>query len=59
MFNKLIQISSPIFSTSVTYLIPIVAVVWGVVDGEKLSLVQLIAALVILLGVYLVNKQKS
>ncbi|CAL2090028.1 DMT family transporter [Tenacibaculum sp. 190524A02b] len=59
MFNKLIQISSPIFSTSVTYLIPIVAVIWGVVDGEKLSLIQLFAALVILFGVYLVNKQNS
>ena len=58
MFNKLIQISSPIFSTSVTYLIPIVAVVWGVIDGEKLSSVQLFAGLIILIGVYLVNRKK-
>ncbi|WP_440879850.1 DMT family transporter [Tenacibaculum sp. C7A-26P2] len=58
IFNKLIQISSPIFSTSVTYLIPVVAVIWGVIDGEKLSGIQIIAALVILLGVYMVNKKK-
>ena len=29
MFNSLVQISTPVFSSSVTYLIPIVAVVWG------------------------------
>ncbi|CAM1341591.1 Permease [Tenacibaculum amylolyticum] len=58
MFNKLIQISSPVFSTSVTYLIPIVAVIWGIVDGEKLSFIQLVAGVIILFGVYLVNRKK-
>ena len=58
MFNKLIQISSPIFSSSVTYLIPIVAVIWGILDGEKLSIIQLVAGIIILFGVYLVNKKK-
>ena len=58
LFNKLVQISTPVFSSSVTYLIPIVAVVWGVIDGEKLSLEQLLAAVIILFGVYLVNKKK-
>ncbi len=57
-FNKLVQISSPIFSTSVTYLIPIVAVSWGVLDGEKLTPFQLFCGLIILLGVYLVNRVK-
>ena len=58
MFNKLVHISNPIFSSSVTYLIPIVAVFWGIIDGEKLSLVQLFAGGIILFGVYLVNKKK-
>lgn len=58
MFNRLIQISSPIFSASVTYIIPIVAITWGVLDGEKITLYQFIAAFVILLGVYTVNKAK-
>lgn len=58
MFNKLVQISTPVFSSSVTYLIPIVAVFWGVIDNEKLSLEQLIAAFIILIGVYLLNKKK-
>jgi len=58
LFNKLVHISTPIFSSSVTYLIPIVAVLWGIIDGEKLSAIQLLAGGVILVGVYLVNKKK-
>ncbi|MDG2193449.1 MAG: EamA family transporter [Polaribacter sp.] len=58
LFNKLVHISTPVFSSSVTYLIPIVAVLWGSIDGEKLSAIQLLAAGVILAGVYLVNKKK-
>lgn len=57
LFNRLVQISSPIFSASVTYLIPIVAVSWGVIDGEKLTIMQLLAGLMILLGVYLTNRK--
>jgi len=57
-FNKLVQISSPVFSTSVTYLIPIIAIVWGLIDGEKISLLQYFSALLILLGVYLSSKKK-
>lgn len=59
LFNKLVQISSPLFSTSVTYLIPIIAVFWGIYFGEKLNLNQLIAGLIILLGVYLANRVRK
>lgn len=58
MFNRLIQISTPIFSSSVTYLIPIVAIAWGILDGEKITFLQFLAGFVILFGVYLVNKAK-
>ena len=57
LFNRLVQISSPIFSTSVTYLIPIVAIFWGLLDKEKLSFIQLTAGFIILIGVYLANKK--
>lgn len=57
MFNRLIQISTPVFSVSVTYLIPVVGVAWGLLDGERFKLTQLLAAIVILLGVYLTNKR--
>ena len=58
MFNRLVQISTPVFSASVTYLIPIIAVMWGVLDGEQLSFLQLLGGAIILFGVYLVNKSK-
>jgi len=58
MFNRLIQISTPIFSSSVTYLIPIVAISWGILDGERITLTQFFAGFIILLGVYIVNKAK-
>lgn len=58
-FNKLIHVSSPVFAASVTYLIPLVAIFWGVWDGEKVTAYQLIGASIILLGVWLVNKKKK
>ncbi|WP_194528931.1 DMT family transporter [Zobellia roscoffensis] len=58
-FNKLIHLSSPVFAASVTYLIPLVAIVWAVLDGESLNGYQLIGGLVILFGVWLVNKRKK
>ena len=57
IFFKLIQISSPVFATSVTYLIPIVAFFWGLLDNEMLTFVQFIGAFVILIGVYLSAKK--
>ena len=58
IYNKLVQISDPIFSASVTYLIPMVAIFWGILDGETLSLIQILGGVIILLGVFLVNKSK-
>lgn len=58
MFNGLIQISTPVFSVSVTYLIPVVGILWGALDGEVFTMGQLGAAVLILGGIYLVNKQK-
>jgi len=57
-YNKLIQISTPVFASSVTYLMPIVAVLWGVLDGEGFSFWQGAATGIILLGVYLSNAKK-
>jgi drug/metabolite transporter (DMT)-like permease len=60
VFNKLIQISDPVFSTSVTYLVPIVALGWGLLDGENFTLLQLFSGLIIIVGVLIVNsKQKK
>ncbi len=58
-FNKLIQLSSPVFAASVTYLIPLVALLWAVWDGETMNGYQLLGGLIILLGVWLVNRRKK
>ena len=58
-FNKLVQMSTPVFASSVTYIMPIVAIFWGILDGEKLSLLQVIASIVILIGVYLSHKRQA
>lgn len=57
IFFKLIQISSPVFATSVTYLIPIIAFFWGLLDNEMLTPIQFLGAVVILMGVYLSSKK--
>ncbi len=57
IFNKLISLSTAIFASSVTYLIPVVAIFWGVFDGEEVALIHLLSVLIILSGVYLVNKK--
>ena len=57
LFFKLIQMSSPVFASSVTYLIPIVAFFWGLLDNESLTAFQFFGAFIILVGVYLANKK--
>ncbi|HIP32488.1 MAG TPA: DMT family transporter [Crocinitomicaceae bacterium] len=55
IFNKMISISSVLFATSVTYLIPIVAVVIGLYFGEQIGWIQIIAMGIVLLGVFIAN----
>ncbi len=57
LFVRLIKLSNPIFASSVTYLIPIVAILWGILDGEQLTLLHGCGIAVIMAGVALVNKR--
>jgi drug/metabolite transporter (DMT)-like permease len=57
MFNKLVQLSTPVFASSVTYTIPVIALLWGLLDGERFSLFQAGATVFILSGVLLTNKK--
>jgi len=59
LFNRLVQIASPVFASSVTYTMPVIAIFWGVLSGEKLSIYQFLGGVVILIGVYLVNKRNK
>jgi len=55
LFNKMIAISSVLFATSVTYLIPIVAVLIGLYFGERIGWYQVFAMLLVLFGVFVAN----
>lgn len=57
-FNELIKLSGPVFASTTTYLIPIVAVGWGFAEGEQVSWLQLTAVVVILAAVWLINVQR-
>jgi drug/metabolite transporter (DMT)-like permease len=54
-FNRLIKLTSAIFASSVTYLIPIFAVLFGFILEESITYMQFISMLVLLSGVFLVN----
>lgn len=58
LFNNLIKISTPLFASSSTYLIPIVAVIWGILDGEALVAGHFVGMAAIILGVYLANRKR-
>jgi len=57
LFNKLINISSAVFASSVTYSMLIVSIFWGILDGENFSFNQLFATAIIILGILLTNKK--
>ena len=59
LFNKFVKIASPLFASAVTYTMPLVAILWAVLDGEELTIKQYFASLVILFGVYLVNQKEK
>ncbi len=58
-FNKLIKSTSAIFASSITYCVPIVAVIWGFVDGETIGIRHGVGIAGILTGVYLVNVKRT
>ncbi len=54
--NKLIKASSPIFASSYTYVIPFVAIIWGLMDGEILHVGHIFGMILILAGVYILKR---
>ena len=59
VFNVLIKLSGSVFASSCTYLIPIVAIGWGLFDGEIINLFQVLAVIVIIAGIWLINSTKK
>ena len=59
LFFKLIQITEPVFSSTVSYLIPFVALGWGFVDGEYISIYHILALALILGGIVVIKFAKN
>ena len=55
-FNRIIQRTNALFASTVTYIIPIFATMWGWIDDEPLTLLHLVGGMVVLIGVGLVNR---
>ena len=58
-FNRLVQISSSLFASSVTYTIPIVALAWAIYAGEKIHILHVLGMVLIIAGIYGVNKKTN
>ena len=58
LMNTLIRYASAVFASSVTYVIPIFAIMWGMIDGELITLYHLLFMGVVLVGVYLISRKK-
>ena len=59
MFNKLVQMTSPVFASSVTYLMPVIGLTWGILDGELFNIWQIASTGVIIFAVVLVTREKK
>ncbi len=57
--NWLIKRTSALFASTVTYLMPVVSILWGIADGESFMLIYMFWIIMILIGVYLANRQMS
>ncbi len=58
LYNYTLQISSPLFASSVTYIIPVVATFVGIFDGEEVGIPLYLGMIITLLGVYILNRKK-
>ncbi|MDO5655387.1 MAG: DMT family transporter [Flavobacteriaceae bacterium] len=59
LFYKLIQQTTAVFASSVTYLMPVVAVLWGILDGEEFNFWFIIGGFLILIGIYLIREKSG
>ena len=53
------SVSNPLFASTVTLIMPIVAVIWGLLDGETFTVIQFLGAMVILAGLIFLRKKKA
>lgn len=59
IFYTLLKRAGIIFSSLVTYGIPFVALMWGIIAGENITLIQIAGLSIILIAVYVANSDRS
>ncbi len=59
LYFQMVKISSPLFASAVAYFIPVVALGWGLLDGEAFNPLHLVAMGAILGGIFLISNQKK
>ena len=57
IFNYLIIKTSALYTSTVTYLIPVIALLWGTLDGEPITWLKVLGLYIIISGLYLINKK--
>ena len=55
LFNRVIQMTSAVFASSVTYFIPVIALLWGIADGETFKPGFILFVALVIIGVLMVN----
>ncbi|MCE3228209.1 MAG: EamA family transporter [Bacteroidetes bacterium] len=58
-YNVLIREAGAVFASTCTYLIPVVAIMWGLFDSENVNWMQFLSILIIIFSVYLINRPKA
>ena len=58
VFNKMLTYTSALFASSITYFIPIIAVLWGILDGEVLLPWHYLGMALIIGGILVMNKDR-
>ena len=59
LFYYLVQVTDAVFGSTVAFIMPLVAIVWGIFDGEIFLMTDLIGMMLILGGVYLIKRKKG
>ncbi|MFZ9386308.1 MAG: DMT family transporter [Chitinophagaceae bacterium] len=56
LFYMLVKRAGGLFASLVTYGIPFIALFWGFLDGESITVTEILCLCIILLGVYIANR---
>ncbi|MEM6770897.1 MAG: DMT family transporter [Bacteroidota bacterium] len=59
VFFRIVKRTGAVFASTVSYIIPLVALAWGLLDGEGINVLQIPAIVLVLTGVFLSRRAKA